>query len=124
MSKHKSYNEFYKPRKEEETKENVSEEVQIEEEAVEAPPEEKEEVTEAVEEIKVEEQPIVKKLEVVGADRVNLRVAPNKQAKVLTVLSKGEKVNSTYDGVGSTWTKVDYKEFTGYMMSMFLKEIR
>lgn len=120
MSKHKSYNEYYKPKKEE-TVENVSEEVQNTEETVEASPEEKEETTEPVEEVK-EETP--EYFEVVGAGRVNLRLTPSKESKVIAVLSKGEKVEHINNPAPMGWKRVKYKEFEGFMMSQFLKEIK
>lgn len=62
-------------------------------------------------------------MEVVHPDRtyVNLRNAPSQESgKVLVKVPHGADV--TVLSYGSTWTKVRYKGYTGYMMTRFLED--
>lgn len=106
MSKNRNYSEYYK--KPEESK--VDEPVQEVEEA--AP---KEEVKEEKPEV------IYHKAIVANANKVNFREQPNKDAKVLAILPAGANVR--FVEYGSEWTKIEFDNKTGYMMTKFLKEV-
>lgn len=131
MSKHRNYDEYYKPKREDKRDHDISsspkaEEVQEPKETVEDIQEEKEEAAEPVEEVKAEEpvEDAAIFFEVIGADRVNFRLTPSKESKVIAVLSKGEKVERINNPSPTGWRRVKYKEFEGFMMSQFLKEIK
>ena len=120
MSKNKGYNNYYKkPQVEEPANETIVEEVQATEETVETSAEEA-----PVEEEKVETitpaEPIKVYAVVSGAKRVNLRVAPNTEAKVLEILNEGTKVE-IHDSVDRVWSSVTYNGTDGYMMTMYLR---
>ena len=122
MSRNKNYNKFYKnPQTEEPVNETSVEEVQATEETVETPAEEA-----PVEEEKVETitptEPIKVYAVVSGAKRVNLRMVPNAEGKVLTILNEGTKVE-VIETVDKVWTSVCYNGEAGYMMSMYLRPI-
>lgn len=113
MSKNKNYGSFYKkPQQEEPVNEKIVEEIQTTE-TEEAPVEEKEvETITPAESIKVYAV-------VTGAKRVNLRIKPNTEAKVLAILDEGTKVE-LHDSVDRIWSSVTYNGTDGYMMTMYL----
>ena len=114
MGKNKNYgNYFKKPQTEEPVKDEKIEEVQTNE-TEEAPVEE-----EKVETITPAE-PIKVYAVVSGAKRVNLRIAPNTEAKVLKILDEGAKVE-LHDSVDRIWSSVTYNGTDGYMMTMYLR---
>lgn len=121
MSKNKNYGNYYKkPQVEEPVNETPVEEVQAVEETAAAPIEEA-----PVEEEKVEEvsEPKIKYAIVTGAKKVNMRENASTEAKVLTVLNMGTKVEfleSIY-GPGKAWAKIRYNGREGYMMAQFLR---
>ena len=117
MSKNKNYQNFYNAPVTEEVP-NVSEEVvkdiHTDEQAKE----------EANTEETREEAPHTKRAKVAGAKLVNMRENPNKSATVIDKLKEGTIVElgeSTV--VGPEWSHIKYGNKTGFMMSMFLKEI-
>ena len=117
MSKNKGYNNFYKkPKQEEPVNEAPVEEVQTTEEIkAEAPVEEK------VEEVQTQPKEPIKQYAVVsGAKRVNMRKDPSKDAKVLTILEEGTRVE-ILKNPDRTWAKIMYKDLIGYMMYMYIR---
>lgn len=126
--RNKGYNNYYKKpetpvnekkieevQNTEETAEVVQEETPIEEEKVEEAPTE-----EAIE--RDFEQEVGKTYAIVaGAKKVNMRENPNKEAKVLTVLSIGTKVE-LIDEIGN-WAEIKYNDEDGFMMKQFLKHV-
>lgn len=110
MSKHTNYGSFYKK--------DEREEVQAAEEAVEAVQEEK-----AAEEPKVEEAPKPIKIytTVLGPKKVYMRFKPNKVSQPINILAPGTRVE-VLDQSNPEWTKIRYKDITGYMMAQFLKK--
>lgn len=124
MSKNKNYGNYFKKPKVEEPVKDDREEIPAVEEPTKAP----------VEEEKVEEAPteevIKRDLEqevgttyaiVTGAKKVNMRENPNIEAKVLTVLSMGTKVEFI-DEIGN-WAEIKYNDEDGFMMKQYLKHV-
>ena len=114
MSKNKNYGSFYKkPQQEEPVNETPVEEVQAAE-TEEAPVEEKkvEAITPA--------EPIKVYAVVTGAKRVNLRIKPNTEAKVLAILDEGTRVE-LHDSVDRVWSSITYNGTDAYMMTMYLR---
>ena len=58
---------------------------------------------------------------VTGAKKVNMRENPNMEAKVLTVLSMGTKVEFI-DEIGN-WAEIKYNDKNGFMMKQYLKHV-
>lgn len=126
MSKNKCYNNFYKkPHQEEPVNEAPVEEVQTTEEIKAEAPVEEEKVEEAPTKEVIErdlEQEVGKTYAIVsGAKKVNMRENPNIEAKVLTVLSMGTKVE-LIDEIGN-WAEIKYNDEDGFMMKQFLKHV-
>lgn len=124
MSKNKNYGNYFKKPKVEEPVKDDREEIPAVEEPTKAP----------VEEEKVEEAPteevIGRDLEqevgktyaiVAGAKKVNMRENPNIEAKVLTVLKMGTKVEFI-DEIGN-WAEIKYNDEDGFMMKQYLKHV-
>ena len=123
MSRNKNYNKFYKnPQTEEPVNETSVEEVQATEETVETPAEEAPVEEEKTEEVPTDKESIREFAVVSGAKRVNLRMVPNAEGKVLTILNEGTKVE-VIETVDKVWTSVCYNGEAGYMMSMYLRPI-
>lgn len=130
MSKNKGYNNFYKkPHQEEPVNEAPVEEVQTTEEIKAEAPVEEEKVEEAPTEEAIErdlEQEVDKTYAIVtGAKKVNMRENASTDAKVLTVLSMGTKVEflDYVYGPGKAWAKIRYNGREGYMMEQYLKHV-
>lgn len=113
MSKNRNYSSYYKSPQTEEPKNEV-EEVRTVEEVTEQP--------EVVHEtLKEETKEAIKQYAIVsGAKRVNLRKASHKDATILTVLNEGERVE-VIEEANPTWSHVHYKDYDGFMMTMFLR---
>ena len=119
MSHNKNYSSYYRK---EETKENEKkvEEVQTPEVSVE---ESKEEAP--VEEPKVETPPPAPKpvkifATVTGGKSCNLRFKANKASQVINKVPYKARVTVLEEK--GEWWKVRYRDYTGYMMSQFLKK--
>lgn len=126
MSKNKGYNNFYKkPHQEEPVNEAPVEEVQTTEEIKAEAPVEEEKVEEAPTKEVIErdlEQEVGKTYAIVsGAKKVNMRENPNIEAKVLTVLSMGTKVEFI-DEIGN-WAEIKYNDEDGFMMKQYIKHV-
>ena len=118
MSKSNNYQNYYKNPKNEEV---VNESVNAQTEEIQ--PVELEKTT-AKETEQIKEVPQPKRAKVAGAKLVNMRENPNKSATVIDKLKEGTIVElgeSTV--VGPEWSHIKYGNKTGFMMSMFLKEI-
>ena len=115
MGKNKNYgNYFKKPQMEEPVKDEKVEEVQTTEETVETSAEE------APVETPQTKEPIKIYGVVSGAKRVNMRKDPSKDAKVLTILEEGTRVE-ILKHPDRTWAKIMYKDLIGYMMYMYIR---
>lgn len=113
MSKNKNYTEYYKK--------PTSEEVKADEPVQEVEEVTSEEIQEA-EEVKEEKPEVIyRKAIVANANKVNFRVQPNKDAKILAVLPAGANVRIIEHGL--EWTEIEFDNKTGYMMTKFLKEV-
>jgi uncharacterized protein YgiM (DUF1202 family) len=120
MSKNRNnYREFYKPQRVEESTHETVEEVQAVKEAAEASQEEA-----TAEESKVEDiqEPVRKFAVIGGAEKVNLRQQPNKDAKIIKAYPKGTEVE-VLETVNKAWAKIAIKEQIGYMMSQYLMRV-
>lgn len=124
MSKNKNYGNYFKKPKVEEPVKDDREEIPTVEEPTKTPVEE-EKVEEAPTEEVIErdlEQEVGKTYAIVsGAKKVNMRENPNIEAKVLTVLSMGTKVEFI-DEIGN-WAEIKYNDEDGFMMKQFLKHV-
>lgn len=124
MSRNKNYGNYFKKPNVEEPVKDDREEISAVEESTKAPVEE-EKVEEASAEEAVErdlEQAVDKTYAIVaGAKKVNMREMPNVEAKVLTVLSMGTKVEFIRD-LGN-WAKVKHNDQDGFMMKQYLKHV-
>lgn len=114
MSKHINYGSFYKRDEKREEAPVVKEE--------QAPVEEKQEV-EKVEEVQAAPKPKPVKIysTVLGPKKVNMRFKADKKSQPINILAPGTKVE-VLDQSNPEWTKIRYKDMTGYMMSQFLKK--
>lgn len=120
MSKqHKNYDSFYNKHKDDVVETQVKPNEIVEHTAEEYLPKPEEEVQE---ELGKPEEPMTI-VEVVGAPRVNLREAPNKDAKVLKVYNSGSKFTMIDEQNG--WYKITDGTIagTGYMMKQYLKKV-
>ncbi len=124
MSKNKNYGNYFKKPKVEEPVKDDREEIPAVEESTKAPVEE-EKVEEAPTEEAIKrdlEQEVDKTYAIVtGAKKVNMRENPNIEAKVLTVLSMGTKVEFI-DEIGN-WAEIKYNDEDGFMMKQYLKHV-
>ena len=122
MSHNKNYGSYYKK---EESKEesNISYEQKVEETQTTEGSAEVVQEEAPVEEPKVEApaaKPVKTFAIVTGGKPCNMRFKPNKSSQVINVVPSKAKV--TVLNQKGDWWKVKYKDYTGFMMSQFLKE--
>lgn len=119
---HKNYDSFYNKHKNDVVETQVKPNEIVEHTAEEYLPKPEGVEEEVQEELGKSEEPMII-VEVVGAPRVNLREAPNKDAKVLKVYNSGSKFTMINEQNG--WYKITDGTIagTGYMMSQYLKKV-
>lgn len=110
MGKHINYGSFYKREETPTTEESQA--------AVPEVPTKEEPKVEAVPE---KPKPIKIYTTVLGPKNVYMRFKANKNSQPINILAPGTKVE-VLDQSNPEWTKIRYKDMTGYMMSQFLKK--
>lgn len=123
MSKNKNYGGYFKSNKKEEEVNELIVKPQTEEIHAAEETQEERHCEAPAEEQEVEDIRVAKQAKVSGAKRVNMRCDTSTDAPVLTVLSEGEVVRIVEKSSDGVWSRIQYNDKYGFMMSQFLKEI-
>lgn len=113
MNNYKNYGAQYRKnerpheQKREESQAAVQEEIPVEEQKVEEPA--------------PQPKPVKIYTTVLGPKNVYMRFKANKNSQPINILIPGTRVE-VLDQSNPEWTKIRYKDMTGYMMSQFLKK--